>query len=386
MILTKEVEVKITPYNIKHFKSLGYSYTSIGEKIFFPVEKLTPGSNYVVHVKCDICGKESYIKYQTYIKNYNNCRIYSCKGKCATFKNELTNLKKFGVKNVFQSEDIKARIKETNIKNLGVEYPMQSDDVRRKSENTILKKYGCKNIFQNDEIKEKSKKSNLRKRGVEYACQSKACKEKTKATNIKKYGTSSPAENEDIKNKIIKTNLKKYKANSPLQNKEIREKAKKTILKKYGVEFISQNEEIRKKIEKTNIERFENDSTFKEKEIYGINSKGSMKIKIHKDTGLRYQGTYEKHFLDFCFENNIPIKRAKTIRYYFKSKKRIYYPDYYLDSKKLIVEVKSTYTYKKHLEKNIAKKNACIGQGFSFIFIIDKDYSEFIELLNNRSF
>ncbi len=106
-----------------------------------------------------------------------------------------------------------------------------------------------------------------------------------------------------------------------------------------------------------------------------------MKIKIHKDTGLRYQGTYEKHFLDFCFENKIPVKKAKTIRYYFDSKRRVYYPDYYLENKNLIIEIKSTYTYKKHLEKNIAKKNSCIEQGFNFIFIIDKNYKDFKSLI-----
>jgi hypothetical protein len=43
----------------------------------------------------------------------------------------------------------------------------------------------------------------------------------------------------------------------------------------------------------------------------------------------------------------------------------------------IIIEIKSTYTYNKDLEKNIAKQDACVQQGFNFIFIINKDYSNF---------
>lgn len=50
--------------------------------------------------------------------------------------------------------------------------------------------------------------------------------------------------------------------------------------------------------------------------------------------------------------------------------KRSYYPDFYIKSTNTIVEVKSTYTFKKHEEKNLLKKQACIDAGFNFEFII----------------
>lgn len=60
----------------------------------------------------------------------------------------------------------------------------------------------------------------------------------------------------------------------------------------------------------------------------------------------------------------------------------VYYPDFYLPERKLIVEIKSTMWYNKHLNINLAKQKQCILNGYNFIFIIDKNYEEFEKLLN----
>ena len=52
----------------------------------------------------------------------------------------------------------------------------------------------------------------------------------------------------------------------------------------------------------------------------------------------------------------------------------MYFPDFYYKEKNLIIEIKSTYYYNKYLNKNLAKQEACISQGYNFIFIIDNDY------------
>lgn len=62
---------------------------------------------------------------------------------------------------------------------------------------------------------------------------------------------------------------------------------------------------------------------------------------------------------------------------------RVYYPDFFLPEYNLIVEIKSTYTFEKYLNKNTAKKEKCIELGFNFIFIIDKDYKEFEYFINS---
>jgi len=48
----------------------------------------------------------------------------------------------------------------------------------------------------------------------------------------------------------------------------------------------------------------------------------------------------------------------------------------------LIVEIKSSYTYELEKEKNEAKKEATINNGFNFIFVINKDYSELLSIIN----
>lgn len=96
---------------------------------------------------------------------------------------------------------------------------------------------------------------------------------------------------------------------------------------------------------------------------------------------MYYRGTYEKDFLDFCFENNIPVKKGKTIKYLFNNKTKIYFSDFYLEKNNLIIEIKSLYYFNKYKSKNIAKKDSCLKQGYSFVFIINKNYEDFILLI-----
>ena len=149
--------------------------------------------------------------------------------------------------------------------------------------------------------------------------------------------------------KSINTKLKKYNN----KNYNNIEKHKKTCLEKYGVEYISQSEEIQKK-----------------KILSGY------RIKKYKD--LYYQGTYELDFLE-NFYDKIEIKNIKSIKYDYNDKKRIYFPDFYLPEYNLIIEIKSNYIYYLHKERNECKRLGTLENGYNFIFIIDKDYTEFIQ-------
>lgn len=93
---------------------------------------------------------------------------------------------------------------------------------------------------------------------------------------------------------------------------------------------------------------------------------------------VMYQG-YENIALDQLLllydENNIENKRENvpTIKYIQKSKIHYYYPDIYIKSENLIIEVKSTWTYKKGLIKNILKALAAKKSGYKFEFWIYDD-------------
>jgi len=50
--------------------------------------------------------------------------------------------------------------------------------------------------------------------------------------------------------------------------------------------------------------------------------------------------------------------------------RRKYYPDIYIQEENMIVEVKSTWTYTKELERNKLKEKACLDAGYDFKFMI----------------
>ncbi len=50
-----------------------------------------------------------------------------------------------------------------------------------------------------------------------------------------------------------------------------------------------------------------------------------------------------------------------------------------------VIEIKSTYTYEVEKEQNEAKKEATLKDGFNFMFVIDKDYTNFYESVESKS-
>jgi len=63
-------------------------------------------------------------------------------------------------------------------------------------------------------------------------------------------------------------------------------------------------------------------------------------------------------------------KEIGRIKYMFENNEHTYYPDFYIKSTNTIIEVKSHWTFEKEKEKNLAKEQACLQQGFNFEFII----------------
>jgi len=397
MLLTKKIEVGITPYNFNHYIDLGYDI-KYGQRIVVPVEHLSHGSKR--KVKCDICGKEKTIGYNSYFSNVNNYNIYCCSIKCSQIKTKKTCMKKYGVENCLQNQEIKDKSKATNLKKYGVEYSFQSKEFKEKAKQTIknkygvdhysktdefknnmkklnLEKYGVENITESDYFKDKSKETCIEKYGVEFSAQSKEIIDKAKKTNLEKYGNTCVFHSKKNKEMIKKNNLKKYGVEYPAQNEKIYNKVKATNLERYGVECSLQNKEVIAKIKKTNLEKYGVENATQNEKVFHKQQINGFSLKLHQETNLFYRGTYEKDFLDFCFKNSIPIKKGKTIKYYFNEKNRIYFSDFYLAKENLIIEIKSWYTYEKELLKNVAKQKACLEQGYNFIFIKDKNYDKF---------
>jgi hypothetical protein len=125
MILTRDIDIKISESNYQYYDDLGYD-VAIGENIKIPVELMSKGSHYKIVCKCDGCGIEKEVIFKNYIKYDNNWGEYFCR-KCSERKR-----------------------KETLRKNFGVDYPIQNKKVLSKMKNTLIEKYGVDNISKRD--------------------------------------------------------------------------------------------------------------------------------------------------------------------------------------------------------------------------------------------
>jgi hypothetical protein len=115
MILTKEVEIKINQFNYHHYKRLGYD-TNGKESIIISIDSIGKRTPFKIDVKCDLCGSEKNISFRKYTDNISKYKIYTCSNKCAMFKNEMTNIEKYGVKHQCKDKNIQDKIISTKIK------------------------------------------------------------------------------------------------------------------------------------------------------------------------------------------------------------------------------------------------------------------------------
>jgi hypothetical protein len=245
-------------------------------------------------------------------------------------QSKKTSINKYGVEHYSKTNEYKERCKKISLEKFGTEFPTQNKKIRKKMENGILKNTGFKHALQNPKSIEKSKK-----------------------TSLKKYGVDSYSKTTEYKKRYKKTMLLKTSQEKNLS----RIKLKKTCLLKYGVENPMQNIEIHEKqqLSAFYIKKYKND--------------------------LYYRGTYELDFLN-KFYDKIKISKSKSLTYVFENKQRRYHPDFYIKNLNLIVEIKSTYTYNYDIEKNEAKRKAALENDYNFIFIVDKQYDDFMTLIN----
>jgi len=165
-----------------------------------------------------------------------------------------------------------------------------------------------------------------------------------------------------VSEKVSTTNIQKYGFKRPLQNPDVAKIAHenhiKTMNKKYGVSYISH---VPKFLEKA--------------------QKNSFKLDNYKH--ISYQGTYEFDFIKHCENLKIldKISNGPFLWYEHDNKRKRYFCDFYIPNYNLIIEIKSSHWYETELEKNLTKQKACIAQGYNFIFVIDKDYSELDKIL-----
>lgn len=225
-----------------------------------------------------------------------------------------------------------------------------------------------------------------------YYCK-KCSYENTKKTNIIRYGYITPLNNKDVIKKSRETMIRNYgvdnisktiytRSEKSLKMKENSSRLNDIIVEKYGTN-VSRLDWIKNKKRETTLKNYGVENPSQNAKIFEKAQKNGKKIKLHDKMCLFYRGTYENHFLDICFIYDIEVEKGKTISYLFDNKKRVYHSDFFIPSKNLIVEIKSSYYYSKYLKINEAKRKETLKNGYNHIFIIDKDYTQFLELLNS---
>jgi hypothetical protein len=370
MIIQKTIKFKVNSKDIKYYNNLGYNINSCVE-IEIPIIDLQKGSCRKIKVKCDICDDEKMLSYAMYNMNIKKTNIYCCCEKCANIKREKTNIKKYGKKYQVETDNFKIKSKKTKLE----KYNDEGYTNREKYIETCEKKYNCINVFQTDEVKEKLRITKKEK----YDNESYNNYNKIKLTKKEKYND----ENYNNHEKYVETCLEKYNVDNTLSliNKEDRINNIKEWFKNNPEERIKRkiwmaSDKFKQKSKKTCVERYGVDHPMHLDSVVLKNHISGYWLKKYKDTELYYRGTYELNFLDKYY-NKIDINNCKSLYYIFNNKKRKYYPDFFIESLNLIIEIKSTYTYNKFLEMNLEKQAESIRSGFNFIFIIDKHYTEF---------
>ena len=198
MIVSKEIEVKITKQNIDYFANLNY-IINLKDIIKIPIDHLQKNSHRIVDVKCDICGKETSLSYKLYIKNFNKYNLYTCL-KCSNIKNKKTCLDKYGVEHQMLLNSTKEKIKKTCLD----KYGDKNYNNREKNEKTCLEKYGSKSPLEFKNILNKIKNTNIEKYDNEYYFGSDNFKNKIKNIFINNFGVDNPSKSEKLQNKKLR--------------------------------------------------------------------------------------------------------------------------------------------------------------------------------------
>lgn len=156
-----------------------------------------------------------------------------------------TNLIKYGVSNISQSDKVKEKKKATTLKHYGVENPAQSKEVYQKIKETCIDKYGVESTNMLQEKKDAVKSAIVSKYGVENVMHISNIKDKQKQTVQERYGVDNIAKSDVVQDKKKQTCLERYDNETVMGSDYFKQKSAETSIERYGCENIMQTEEMR---------------------------------------------------------------------------------------------------------------------------------------------
>ena len=264
-------------------------------------------SSTIIQFICN-CGEKGTKSF--FLLNRTGGFCCSCKEKIRQEKRKKTCIDKYGVDSPLKSETIQEKRKKTCIEKYGVDCAFKSETIKEKGKKTCIEKYGVSNVSQAPEIKQMKIDKSMQKYGVSNVSQAPEIKQMKIDKSMQKYGTEHVLQSDIVKQKGVETSIKKYGVSNPQQNPYISEKCSKKA-------------------------RLWKDYTLPDGNI------------------IKIQG-YENFALDILFREGYSQEDILTSRievpsiwYIDNEKRRRYFPDIYIKSINKIIEVKSSWTYKK---------------------------------------
>ena len=169
-------------------------------KFGYTSDTLCKYSTKIIIVQCDYCDKEIEKGKGDRTKS-NDIIDKDCCWDCRFKKREEISLKKYGVRNCNQRQEVRNKIRSSNIDRL------QSQEWKDKLKGILVEKYGVDNVFKSQEIRDKAKATIKKRYGVDNVFQDLEIRERAKQTILKKYGVDNVTKHKDIQNKILNTRL-----------------------------------------------------------------------------------------------------------------------------------------------------------------------------------
>lgn len=269
---------------------------------------------------------------------------------------QLEENKKYGEDNIFSNKEfIQKKFKEK----YGVNNPQQVTHIKEKTKQTNVEKYGCEWNIASSYSREKQAKTNLEKYGVEnyaasleFKSRKQEIENKQKQTFLEKYGTEHPMQSEQCKNKSKDTFFANYGVSHATKIPETIEKKKKTMKDRFGVEHYSQNPNNYEKVIKAMYAHKE--YVWKTGEVSLVQGNEPIVLRELEEKGYTYE-------MVLTGATEMP-----EIWYDFEDSTHRYFPDIYIPTENLLIEVKSPWTVTLNVEKNQAKFSAAKNAGFDF--------------------
>jgi len=249
-----------------------------------------------------------------------------------------------------QIDTMYAKRKETCQKLYGVDNVFQSEEIKERIRSTCFDRYGAYNINSTEENKQY--KADLAKQRTSEELLLIA--EKTRQTCLQKYGVQNFSQHEDFYIKARHTKKQRYGD----ENYNNRQKAKETCLERFGTEYFSQTTEALE----------------------------SIKFRRYHIDDIYFDSYPELAVYLYCIHNKISIQRSPArFEYTFNNKTHYCFPDFLIDD--TLVEIKGAHLFERMQVPDTVEnaKLNCLIQHNVEIWTIDK-YKPYITWFKEQGF